>query len=69
LLVLPAGTLTRINAADLTPQDVIVYELERKICRADAERIKAILSDAWPGRKILVIDTPGKLRVRDGNVG
>ena len=67
-LVLPAGTLTRINAEDLTPQDVIVYEARSRISPEDAERIKGMLSGVWANRKILVIDGSAKLRVIKGTV-
>lgn len=55
--------LSDLSRIDLQPGDVLVYRHPKRIDRASAERIRAEIKKAFPGRRCCVIDEGAELAV------
>lgn len=65
LVALPA--VTRLSAARLKTDDVIVVETEAHLSHEELARITAQLTRVWPDRKIVVLDGGLTLKVVAGS--
>lgn len=64
MLGLPlATTITRVDAQELKPSDVIVLEVPGKISAETVQRIKDYAHHVFPDRQIVVLGDGMKLRV------
>ena len=61
--ILELPELTRIIVAQLKPGDVIVIESEERLRLEHIERLHDMVSQVWPGLKVVVLDNGLKLTV------
>jgi hypothetical protein len=54
--------VTRLSVARPVPTDVIIVECTGRLSDEVAARIRSVLTEVWPNRKILVCDEAIRIR-------